>query len=223
MKARIDPSWWALALALGFLGFAASRPSPATHPPSAQSSPALRRQDAPSHATPHPTATPAKPRADASPSRHRNPSRAQEASNNAIRAIRKSGDPAGLRLLELLASSLPPGWEHTFVLHDALVVSGALTDLARLFAVSGLSEHPSRHRRALAGEALRAQEMADDFARRWLARKHPLLSASVIEEILRLPNHEVLPAFDDFNLVEMDDVLRLLGAPVQDDDAPARP
>ena len=151
------------------------------------------------------------------------PSRVKEATDNAIRAIRKSGDPAGLRLLELLESSLPPGWEHTFVLHDALVVSGALTDFARLFSVSGLSEHASRHRRALAGEALRAQGIADDFARRWLATKHPLLGAAVLEEILRIPNHEILPAFDDFNLVEMDDVLRLLGSPVQDADAPARP
>lgn len=223
MKARIDSSWWALALALGLLAFAASRPGPETLPPPVKPDVASHGHDAATQTAPHPTATPTMPRADAIPSRQRHPSRARESSDNAIRAIRKSGDPAGLRLLELLESSLPPGWEHTFVLHDALVVSGALTDLARLFSVSGLSEHPSRHRRALAGEALRAQEMADDFARRWLARKHPLLAASAIEEILRLPNHEILPAFDDFNLVEIDDVLRLLGTPVQDADAPARP
>ena len=151
------------------------------------------------------------------------PPSATDHTRRLITEIGNSGDPSTARIQQLVANTLPPGWEKTFVLHDALVVSGALTDLARLFSVSGLSEHPSRHRRALAGEALRAQEMADDFARRWLAWKHPLLAAAVIEEILRLPNHEILPAFDDFNLVEMDDVLRLLGTPVQDDDAPARP
>ena len=207
MKAPFDSSWGAVVLAFGFLGFAAlNRTPPKTHP----ASEALRASDP--EETLKRAATPVHEPQQPTPS---TPSQAFEFSKAAMEAIHTSGDPEGERLLEWIESNMPPGWEYTFILHDLLVVSGSLTDISRLLSFSGDSDAPSGSRRALSGEALRVQSLADEFARRWLAAKYPMLGNRAIESALLVPNHELLPSLDQFNLVAIEEVLRLLKIPVQ--------
>lgn len=131
-----------------------------------------------------------------------------------------SGDPVAGRTRQLIAESLPPGWEKTFVLHDAMVVSAALTDIARLtsFASSrGLAAEP---RKALAGESLEFQSLVEDFSMRWLAAKHPGLGDGALREIVAANNQRVLPLIGAYNLLGDAVSLEALGIPVAPPEAP---
>lgn len=136
-----------------------------------------------------------------------------------ITEIRNSGDPATARIHQLVTNTLPPGWEKTFVLHDALVVSASLTECARLvsFASSeGLAHAP---RKALSGEALEFHQKLEGFALRWMLAKHPGLGEPAIREILAANNQHVLPMLGPYNLLEGPGLVETLGIPM----APPQP
>jgi len=115
----------------------------------------------------------------------------------------------------LIETNLPPGWEDTFVLHDALVTAGALTDLARVTSFASSENLEANPRQALRGEALRFQNIADDVARRWFSSKYPMLGTNVVEQILREPSREMLPLLGLYNRIPDDDAIRLLDIPVR--------
>jgi hypothetical protein len=134
--------------------------------------------------------------------------------------IEASGDPVTDRTRQLIAESLPPGWENTFVLHDAMVVSAALTDIARLtsFASSrGLAEEP---RKALSGESLEFQSLVEDFSMRWLGAKYPGLGEGALREIVLANNQKVLPLIGAYNLLRDSAPVEALGIPVAPAEAP---
>jgi hypothetical protein len=138
-----------------------------------------------------------------------------------ITEIRNSGDPATARIQQLVTNTLPPGWEKTFVLHDALVVSGSLMECARLasFASSeGLADQP---RKALSGEALAFHQQLEGFALRWMLAKHPGLGEPAIREILAADNNRVLPLLGPFNLLKGPEWIEALGIPMAPPEAPS--
>jgi|GEM_PF-6497904 len=125
------------------------------------------------------------------------------------------------RIQQLVASTLPPGWEKTFVLHDALVVSASLTECARLvsFASSeGLAHQP---RKALSGEALVFHRKLEGFALRWMLARHPGLGEPAIREILAADNHHVLPMLGPYNLLKGPEWIEALGIPVAPPETPS--
>ena len=210
MNPKKDPSWSALTIAAGLLGVALFRPSSLT-------------ANGPTQTTGHPSPShPSASTPEHNPEEHmplrrrweRTPRTAHQYSTGIVETIRLSGDPASARILGLVESNLPPGWEHTFVLHDALVTAGALTDMARVTSFASSVNRDQEPRLALEGEALRLQQIADNVARRWLASKYPMLSAHVIESILHEPSHEVLPLLGQYNLLPDDEAVRALRIPV---------
>ena len=221
MSTRMDASWAALASALCLLGFARARslPSPMVepvaaagrHPPSAPWAP-LAANPAPVRGAWRPM-----PRGVGTG----NPT--LQLTTDIMEAIRSSHDPAASNLLTSIESSVPPGWEHTFMLHDALLVAGALTEMARMTSFASSSGLESQPRAALSGEALRIQGIADGIARRWLASKYPLLGHDMTEKILREPNRDVVPLLGEYNLVDLAEAVRILGVPVRDATLPPRP
>lgn len=142
-------------------------------------------------------------------------------SQRLITEIRNSADPATARIQQLVTNTLPPGWEKTFVLHDALVVSASLTECARLvsFASSeGLAQAP---RKALSGEALAFHQKLERFALRWMLAKHPGLGEPAIREILSANNHHVLSMLGPYGLLEGPGLVGTLGIPVAPPETPA--
>ena len=121
---------------------------------------------------------------------------------------------AGDSIEAAIEAVLPPGWENTFVLHDVMVASGALTDMARLLFFASGEGLEARPRDALRDEALRIQAIADDIPRRWLASKYPMLGPEGIERLLAEPNREVLPLLGEYNVLAVDDLIRILRVPV---------
>lgn len=140
-----------------------------------------------------------------------------------VEVIRTTSDASAARILGLIETNLAPGWEETFVLHDALAVAGALTDLARMISFASSENLEHRPRAALRGEALRVQGIADGVARRWLAGKHPMLGANAIEQILQEPSREVLPLLGHYNLMDEGEAISVLGVPVVGHGAARRP
>lgn len=211
MNPQKDHSWSALAIAAGLLGLTLLRPSAATaHGP----------RQATGHPSPsHPSAsTPEHNPTERMPILRRGeptPRTAHQYSTGIVETIRRSSDPAAVRILGLVESNLPPGWEQTFVLHDALVTAGALTDMARVTSFASSVNRDREPRLALQGESLRLQQIADNVARRWLATKYPMLGTHVIESILHEPSHEVLPLLGAYNLLPDEEALQILGIPVQ--------
>lgn len=135
--------------------------------------------------------------------------------------IGNSGDPSTARIHQLVTNTLPPGWEKTFVLHDALVVSASLTECARLasFASSeGLAHQP---RKALSGEALAFHQKLEGFALRWMLAKHPGLGEPAIREILAADNNCVLPLLGPYNLRKGPEWIEALGIPVAPPETPS--
>ena len=204
-----DGSWWALGIAVAFLTLAgwqpwrrlprgvaeAGIPVVANHGQQAGSASATPRA------------------VHLRPTTMRSPLGGRGYSTGIVETIRVTGDPSGTRLLGLIETNLPPGWEDTFVLHDALVTAGALTDLARVISFASSENLEASPRQALRGEALRFQNIADDVARRWLSSKYPMLGTNVVEQILREPSREMLPLLGLYNRIPDDDAVRLLDIP----------
>jgi hypothetical protein len=210
MKTTSDPSWWALAAATLLLSVSLARPKTnssvgSAGAPGGAGDPIEAADDAVSPWQPAPPV--------ASPQTHAG-LRVQEHSQAIIDAVHESQAPAPQRLLAWMHAALPPGWENTFVLHDVMVASGALTDMARLLSFASADGLEARPRDALRDEALRIQAIADDIARRWLAWKHPMLGDDGIEHLLAEPNREVLPLLGEYNMLAVDDLIRILRVPV---------
>lgn len=211
MNSSTDHSWTAVTTAAALLGLALTL----TYSAPANS----RDQGARPPSSSHPAATQSEIYRGgtlSSPRRAKpSPRTAHQYSTGIVETIRLSGDPAASRILGLVESNLPPGWEHTFVLHDALVTAGALTDMARVTSFASSVDLDGQPRLALEGEALRLQQIADNVARRWLASKYPMLGTNAIESILGEPSHEVLPLLGPYNLLSDEDAVRVLGIPVK--------
>jgi hypothetical protein len=206
-----DGSWWALGIAVAFLTLAVWRPWRRLPKGGAEAGipvVAIHGQ--------HAGSASATPRAvHLRPTTMQGPLGGRAYSTGIVETIRVTGDPSGTRLLGLIETNLPPGWEDTFVLHDALVTAGALTDLARVISFASSENLEATPRRALRGEALRFQNIADDVARRWFSSKYPMLGTNVVEQILREPSREMLPLLGLYNRIPDDDAVRLLDIPVR--------
>ncbi len=206
-----DGSWWALGMAVAFLSLAGWQPWRRLPRGAAEAG----LQVVTSHGQ-HAGSTFTTPRAiHGRPIRMRGPLGGGGYSTGIVETIRVTGDPSGTRLLGLIETNLPSGWEDTFVLHDALVTAGALTDLARVISFASSENLEANPRQALRGEALRFQNIADDVARRWFSSKYPMLGTNVVEQILREPSREMLPLLGLYNRIPDDDAVRLLGIPVR--------
>ena len=210
MKAMSDPSWWALCAATLALSVALARPK-TIHSDSSARAPGVRGD--PIEAADEPVLPSRPARSFALPRSHAD-HRVHDHSLAIIEAVHESEDPAPQRLLAWMDAVLPPGWENTFVLHDVMVASGALTDMARLLSFASREGLAARPRDALRDEALRIHAIADDIARRWLASKHPMLGPEVTERLLAEPNREVLPLLGEYNVLAVDDLVRILRVPV---------
>lgn len=210
MKRTRDLSWWAVMASLVLVGVARWRASPGT-PAGRSGTAAVRPVGSVVGNSPLPS-----PVLEGWVRHGRTPRGLPDArayTTGIVEAIRITSDPAASRILGWVESSLPAGWEDTFVLHDALVVSGALTDMARVISFASSEGLEERPREALKGEALRMQGIADDVARRWLSAKYPLLGTNAIEHILRESNREMLPLLGTYNLVGEEESIRLLAVP----------
>lgn len=210
MKRTHDLSWWALMVSLVLVGVARWWTSHAT-PAGRSGASAVRPAVAGVGNSPLPS-----PDLEGWVRHARAPRGLPDArayTTGIVETIRITSDPAASRVLGWVESSLPPGWQDTFVLHDALVVSGALTDMARVISFASSEGLEERPREALKGEALRMQGIADDVARRWLSAKYPLMGTNAIEHILRESNREVLPLLGPYNIVGEEESIRLLAVP----------
>ena len=206
MKAKLDLSWWALGTAAVFFAWVMAQSSSRT----ALAPGAMRRL----LAAPGATAATGQPavKSMAPAMSHTTSNRpVTDYSRTIVKAVHESGDASAGRLLAWIDANLPPGWEDTFLLHDALVASGALTDMARVLSFASSRGLEARPRGALEGEALRIQGMADAIVRRWLSSKHPLLGDSMIERVLSEPSREVMPVLGEYNLVPAEELVRILG------------
>jgi hypothetical protein len=131
-----------------------------------------------------------------------------------ITEIGNSVDPATARIQQLISKTLPPGWENTFVLHDALVVSASLTECARLVSFASSSDLAHAPRKALSGEALEFHQKLEGFALRWMLAKHPGLGEPAIREIVSANNHHLLPMLGPYNLLKGPGLVETLGIPM---------
>lgn len=148
------------------------------------------------------------------------PPSATDHNRRLITEIGDSGDPSTARIQQLVTKTLPPGWERTFVLHDALVVSASLTDCARLVSFASSMELADQPRKALSGEALVFYRKLEGFALRWMLARHPGLGEAGIREVMAANNHHVLPMLGPYNLLEGPGLVETLGIPMMPPQAP---
>ncbi|KAB2675625.1 MAG: hypothetical protein DVB31_00315 [Verrucomicrobia bacterium] len=130
-----------------------------------------------------------------------------------------SADPAALAVLMAVTNALPPGWEDGFALHDCLVAVAALTDVARLEspALVGIDDASASgpDPAATSGrEGSSCHGFLREFFARWLARKHPALGEHTIRRLLLENTLAQNPALGAYDLIPIEDSIRLLGIPV---------
>jgi len=143
------------------------------------------------------------------------PSPSRDYLNHIIATLRDQHDPATRGILEAIEHDQPGGWAETFILHDALVASGALTDLARIFSFASSSGLERQPRKTLSGDALHVVNLADAMVRKWLVSKYPLLGDTALERIMQVPNIQALPLLGQYNLITEEEAIQRLGITVR--------